>query len=278
MKIVPLIKRLVRSPLSAVGLGIVAVFMVVGLLAPVLTPYDPLAQDLPNRLAPMTREHLFGTDTLGRDILSRFVLGTRISFTIGVVVTGISATAGTLIGLVSGYAGGWVDEAFMRLADIFLAFPSLILAMAIAAVLGPSLTNTMIAIAVVEWPVYSRLVRGQVLSLREKEFVEAARAVGASRHVLLLRHILPNCLAPILVRMTMDMGGVILTAAGLSFIGFGAQPPTPEWGVMISEGRDYIMSHWWISTWPGLAIFTVVMGFNLLGDGLRDLLDPRLKE
>lgn len=271
-------KRLVRSPLSAVGLGIVAVFVLVGLLAPALAPYDPLAQDLPNRLAPMSREHPFGTDTLGRDILSRLIVGTRISFTIGVVVTGISATAGTLIGLVSGYAGGWVDEAFMRLADIFLAFPSLILAMAIAAVLGPSLTNTMIAIAVVEWPVYARLVRGQVLSMREKEFVEAARALGVGHYVLLLRHVLPNCLAPVLVRMTMDMGGVILTAAGLSFIGFGAQPPTPEWGVMISEGRDYIMSHWWISTWPGLAIFTVVMGFNLLGDGLRDLLDPRLKE
>jgi len=273
-----LFRRLVRSPLSAVGLGVVSLFVLVGLLAPALAPYDPLAQELPNRLAPMSRAHPFGTDTLGRDIFSRLLVGTRISFTIGVVVTGLAATTGTLVGLVSGYAGGWVDEVCMRVADIFLAFPSLILAMAIAAVLGPSLTNTMIAIAVVEWPVYSRLVRGQVLSLREKEFVEAARAVGAGRHVLLLRHILPNCLAPIMVRMTMDMGGVILTAAGLSFIGFGAQPPAPEWGVMISEGRDYIMSHWWVSTWPGLAIFTVVMGFNLLGDGLRDLLDPRLKE
>jgi peptide/nickel transport system permease protein len=218
-----------------------------------------------------------GLDNLGRDILSRTIAGTRISLGIGLVVLCIAGVFGTIFGLVAGYFGGRVDEVMMRITDMFLAFPALILAMAFAALLGPNLVNTMIAISFVRWTMYARLVRGEVLRLRETEFVESARSLGSSHFRILFRHILPNALAPVIVRATMDMGAVILTAAGLSFIGFGAQPPTAEWGVMVSDGRQFIMTQWWVSTFPGLAILIVVLGFNLLGDGLRDVLDPRLR-
>jgi len=268
---------LLRSPLTVAGLVLIVVFSLSALLASVLAPANPLDQKLSQRLKPPSPAHWLGTDQLGRDVLSRLLFGARISLTIGLVVVGTAGTFGTLVGLVAGYTGGLVDEALMRVTDVFLAFPALILAMAIAGALGPSLNNAMIAIAVVTWPVYARLVRGQVLSLREREFVEAARSLGASTARILWRHILPNTLAPILVQASFDMGGAILSAAGLSFIGFGAQPPAPEWGVMISDGRKFINTQSWLSLFPGLAILLTVAAFNLIGDGLRDALDPRLR-
>lgn len=255
----------------------ILIFSASALFAPALAPADPLDQKLSLRLKPPSLAYWLGTDQLGRDMLSRLLFGARISLIIGLVVVGLAGTFGTLVGLVAGYTRGIVDEVLMRVTDLFLAFPALILAMAIAGALGPNLNNAMIAIAVVTWPVYARLARSQVLSLREREFVEAARSLGASTPRILWRHILPNTLAPLLVQASFDMGGAILTAAGLSFIGFGAQPPTPEWGVMISEGRKFITTHPWLSLFPGLAILLTVAAFNLIGDGLRDALDPRLR-
>jgi len=267
---------ILANPLNLVALVLIALFAVCALLAPVLAPYDPLAQELSARLRPPSPEHWLGTDSLGRDIASRILYGARISLIIGVVVVASAGVVGTAIGLVAGYAGGLVDEVLMRLTEVFLAFPALILAMAIAGALGPSLTNAIIAIAAVTWAVYARLVRGQILSLRRREFVEAARAIGASRTRIVVRHLLPNALAPIMIQASFDLGSSIIAAAGLSFIGFGAQPPTPEWGVMISEGRNYISTQPWLSLFPGLAILIAVGSFNLLGDGLRDAFDPRL--
>ncbi len=266
-----------RSPLTVAGYILIAILILVAVSAPLLAPADPLKQVLSTRLKPPSAEHWLGTDQLGRDVLSRMMYGARISLLVGTIVVGLAASVGTLVGLVAGYAGGWLDEGLMRLTDVFFAFPALILAMAISGALGPSLTNAMIAIAVVTWPVYARLVRAQVLSLREREFVEASRALGASGEHIVWKHILPNTLAPILVQASFDMGGAILSAAGLSFIGFGAQPPTAEWGVMISEGRNYIVTQPWLSLFPGLAILLTVTAFNLIGDGLRDALDPRLR-
>ncbi len=267
---------ILANPLNLVAIALIATLAACALLAPLLAPYDPLAQDLAVRLKPPSPEHWLGTDSLGRDIASRILYGARISLVIGVVVVGSAGVFGTFVGLVAGYAGGLVDEALMRLTEVFLAFPALILAMAIAGALGPSLTNAIIAIAAVTWAVYARLVRGQILSLRQREFVEAARAMGASRRRIVLRHLLPNTLAPLMVQASFDMGSSIIAAAGLSFIGFGAQPPTPEWGVMISEGRNFISTQPWLSLFPGLAILLAVGSFNLLGDGLRDAFDPRL--
>jgi peptide/nickel transport system permease protein len=243
----------------------------------VIAPANPIKQVLSARLKPPSAAHWLGTDQLGRDVLSRMMYGARISLLIGIVVVGLAASIGTLVGLVAGYAGGWLDEGLMRVTDVFFAFPALILAMAISGALGPSLTNAMIAIAVVSWPVYARLVRAQVLTLREREYVEAARGLGASADRIVRQHILPNTLAPLLVQASFDMGGAILSAAGLSFIGFGAQPPTAEWGVMISESRNYIATQPWLSLFPGIAILLTVAAFNLIGDGLRDVLDPRLR-
>ena len=267
---------ILANPLNVVAFVLIAVFALCALFAPLLAPYDPLFQDLGIRLTPPSPEHWLGTDSLGRDILSRILYGARISLLVGVVVVVSAGLVGTAIGLVAGYVGGFVDEALMRLTEVFLAFPALILAMAIAGALGPSLTNAIIAIAAVTWAVYARLVRGQILSLRQREFVEAARAIGASRTRIVVRHLLPNALAPLMIQASFDLGSSIIAAAGLSFIGFGAQPPTPEWGVMISEGRNYISTQPWLSLFPGLAILLAVGSFNLLGDGLRDAFDPRL--
>lgn len=267
---------ILKNPLNLLAMALIAVFAACALLAPVLAPYDPLAQDLGSRLQPPSPQHWLGTDSLGRDIASRILYGARISLIIGVVVVASAGVVGTVIGLFAGYAGGFVDEALMRLTEVFLAFPALILAMAIAGALGPSLTNAIIAIAAVTWAVYARLTRGQILSLKRREFVEAARAMGASRVRILWRHLLPNVVAPLMVQASFDLGSAIIAAAGLSFIGFGAQPPTPEWGVMISEGRNYISTQPWLSLFPGLAILFAVGSFNLLGDGLRDAFDPRL--
>jgi len=241
-----------------------------------IAPYDPLGVALGSRLEPPSPEHWLGTDQVGRDILSRLLYGSRISLVIGVAVVASAGVFGTFVGLIAGYASGLVDEALMRLTEVFLAFPALILAMAIAGALGPSLTNAIIALAAVTWAIYARLARGQILSLRRREFVEAARGIGASQLRIILRHLLPNAVAPLMVQASFDMGSVIIAAAGLSFIGFGAQPPTPEWGVMISEGRNFISTQPWLSLFPGLAILLAVGSFNLLGDGLRDAFDPRL--
>jgi len=266
-----------RSPLSMVGLIIISAFVLIAVFAPFLTKYDPIEQDLSNRLQAPCRENPLGRDQLGRDILSRVIYGSRISLRIGITVIVIAATTGTVLGVVAGYLGGIIDEIVMRITDMFLAFPSLILAMAISAALGRSLENTVIAIGIVAWPTYARLARSQTLSVKEEQFVEAVRSLGASRKRIIFSHILPQCLPSIIIQATLSMGGIMLTAAGLGFIGFGAEPPIPEWGVMISDGRNFIMREWWVSTYPGLAMLFAVLGFNLLGDGLRDVLDPRLR-
>jgi peptide/nickel transport system permease protein len=271
------IGRVARQPAVAAGLVIMLVFLVAALLAPLISPYNPLGQEVVNGLKPPSATHLLGTDKLGRDIFSRMLYGARISLAVGLAVVALAGALGTLLGVVAGFVGGLVDEALMRITDLFFAFPALILAMAIAGALGPSLANALIAISAVSWPVYARLVRGQVLALKERDFVLAARALGISEARIIARHVLPNTLAPLLVQVSFDMGAAITAVAGLSFIGFGAQPPTPEWGVMISEGRNYIATQWWLATMPAIGILLVVGAFNLLGDGLRDLLDPRLR-
>jgi peptide/nickel transport system permease protein len=268
---------LLTNPLSAAGLILVCLAVVAAVLAPQITPSDPLAMTLENRLAPPSAEHWFGTDDGGRDILSRIIYGTRSSLLTALGILAMASILGTTVGLVAGSCGGWVDEVLMRITDMFLAFPALVLAMGLAATLGPSLFNAMIATAIVWWPWYARLVRGQTLQLKHEAFVEAARIAGASPIRIAIHHILRNCLTPIIVQMSLDIGYAILTLASLSFIGLGAQPPTPEWGSMVSIGRDYFLDQWWMVTFPGLAIFISVMAFNLLGDGLQEALSPRLR-
>lgn len=270
-------RRFGKEKIAIFGLTIIILFSLLALLAPVLAPYDPLYQNISDSLSPPSAAHWLGADKLGRDILSRLLYGARISLATGLSVVALASVTGTLVGAFAGYAGKWWDEGLMRITDIFFAFPSLILAMAIAGALGPSLRNALIAVAVVTWPIYARLARGQVLVLRRRDFVEAAHAVGAGHGLILRRHLFPNMLSPLLVQASFDMGTTILSVAGLSFIGFGAQPPTPEWGVMISEGRNYITTHWWLTFFPAIATLLSVAGFNLVGDGLRDVLDPRLR-
>jgi len=268
------LRRFVRNPGTVLGSLLALLLVAVALLAPVLAG-DPLAQDLGARLQPPSGEHLLGTDQLGRDVWSRVVHGSRISLRIGLTVVTVALVIGGLVGLLAGMVGGLVDEIAMRLTDIFFAFPALILAMAIAGALGPSLGNLMIAVAAVSWPNYARLLRAQVLSLKTLDFVDASRALGANRWRQALRHVLPNAITPLLVQASFDVGAAILTAAGLGFIGFGAQPPTPEWGAVVSETRSFIAEAPWASSAPALAILLTVLAFNLLGDGLRDVLDPR---
>ena len=265
-----------RHPLAMVGLVIIIILFITAVFAPLIAPYDPYDIMSDKRLRPPSSEHFFGTDDMGRDLFSRVVYGSRLSLIAALVVLSLAISIGVFVGSIAGYWGGRVDEILMRLTDMFLAFPALILAMCIASALGPSLINAMIAISVVWWPWYARLTRGQILSLKNIEYVEAARALGASNARILLKYILPNCMAPLIVQATMDIGYAILTTASLSFIGVGAVSPTPEWGSMISVGRSFILVQWWFPTFPGLAIFLAVAGFNLLGDGLRDILDPRL--
>ena len=266
-----------RQPLIMLGFVLLVIFVLAAVFAPQLSPTDPLKGQVVNSLKPPSPAHLFGTDKLGREIVSRLLYGARISLFVGFSVVIAASLIGSFLGLIAGYLGGWADEILMRVTDIFFAFPSLILAMAIAGALGPSLQNALIAITTVTWPIYARLIRGQVLALKEREVIIAAHTVGVPAWLILLRHILPNTLAPLLVQASFDLGAAILSVAGLSFIGFGAQPPTPEWGVRISDGRNYMATQWWLATFPALAILLVVTGFNLLGDGLRDLLDPRLR-
>lgn len=271
------VRGLRKSPLAVLGSVIIGILIAMAIFAPFLAPYSPTAMRLPERLSPPSSRHIFGTDDVGRDILSRVIYGSRISLRICTVVVGLTIGIGTILGVTAGYLGGWVDELIMRISDVFLAFPALILAMAIAAALGPSLQNVILAMVVIWWPRYARVARGQVLVLREIDYMVAAKAIGTSAGRTFIHHILPNCISPIIIQATLDLGEVLLTAATLSFIGFGAQPPTPEWGAMISLGRNYLRDHWWYATFPGLAILVTVMGFNLLGDAARDVLDPRLR-
>jgi len=273
-----LIYQVKKSPLTIIGALIIVLLFTVAIFAEQIAPYEPDEINPPQRLKAPSREHLCGTDTAGRDIFSRIVHGSRISIRIGTVVVTLAMVFGSLVGIFSGYMGGKVDEVIMRITDIFFSVPYLILAMAIAAALGPNLTNTMIALAIVWWPVYTRLTRGQALLIREATYIEAARGLGAGHGRILLRHVLPNSLAPVIVQASLDFGHAVMFAAALSFIGLGAQPPTPEWGAMISMGRHYLRDSWWYPTFPGLAILITVLGFNLLGDGLRDILDPKLQE
>jgi peptide/nickel transport system permease protein len=269
------LRRLVSNPLSLMGLIILVVFVVAAIAAPLIAPDNPNAFDGAAKFLAPSGSHIFGTDDVGRDLFSRVIYGARYSLLSAVAILAFAATVGTTIGLIAGYAGGWVDEILMRVTDMFLAFPALILAMAAAAALGPSLFNAAVATGIVWWPWYARLVRGQVLHLKNEPFVAAARVAGASRQRVMVRHILRNCTTPIIVQMSLDVGYAILTMAALSFVGLGAQPPTPEWGSMIATGRDYYLNQWWYATFPGLAIFLVVMAANLVGDGLQDALAPR---
>jgi len=262
--------------MAMVGLGIIAVLIGTAIFAPLLAPHDPFVQDLANRLQPLGAEdHILGTDTLGRDILSRMIYGSRITLYIVALVAMIAPIAGLLVGTVSGYAGGWTDIILMRITDIFLAFPRLVLALAFVAALGAGIENAVLAIALTAWPPYARMARAETLTIRSSDYISAIRLQGAGPFRIITKHIWPLCISSLIVRVTLDMAGIILAAAGLGFLGLGAQPPSPEWGAMISEGRRFILDHWWIATMPGLAIFTVSLAFNLLGDGLRDVLDPK---
>ncbi|MCA9879742.1 MAG: ABC transporter permease [Thermomicrobiales bacterium] len=269
--------RLSANPVTLVGLALAVFLIVVAVAAPLIAPHDPIALNPADRLLAPSTSYWFGTDDGGRDVFSRVVFGARYSLLSAAVVLTLAIVIGTTVGLVAGYAGGKVDEALMRLTDMFLAFPALVLAMGISAALGPSLVNSMGAIAIVWWPWYARLVRGQTLRLRSEQFVDAARTSGASDAQIVVHHILPNCLTPIIVQASLDVGYAILTTASLSFIGLGAQPPTPEWGAMVATGKNYILDQWWMATFPGFAIFLSVMAFNLLGDGLQEALSPVLR-
>jgi len=268
--------RFRRNPLAMIGLLIVLLLLVVAALAPVLAPHDPITQDLRMRLLPpLTGGHILGTDDFGRDILSRLIMGSRITLFIIAMVAVTAPLLGMLVGTVAGYFGGLVDEVLMRLTDIFLAFPKLILALALVAVLGPGMENAVLAIALTSWPPYARVARAETLTVRNSDYIAAVRLQGAGAGRIILGHVMPMCLPSVIIRVTLDMAGVILIAAGLGFLGLGVQPPMPEWGAMISAGRKYLFEQWWVATMPGLAIFIVSLGFNLLGDGLRDVLDPR---
>ncbi len=267
---------LIGNRLNLLGVIIVLVFLFLALFGEFLAPHDPYAPDITNsKLLAPSFTHPFGTDELGRDVLSRIMTGTRISLQVAFIVLGFAVTFGTIVGLISGYFGGWVDEALMRFTDMFLAFPALILAVAIAASLGRNLRNTMIALATVFWPWYARLVRAQVLSIKEREFVQAAHSIGMSRSRIMLRHVLPNAASVIIIQITLDVGYAVLATSSLSFIGLGAQPPSPEWGTMMATARNYFRDAWWYMAFPGLALTLTVLAFNLLGDGLQDALDPR---
>jgi peptide/nickel transport system permease protein len=264
-----------RHPMALVGAGIVLLAALVAIAAPLVAPYAPSAQHLALRLQPPSGAHWLGTDELGRDILSRLIYGARVTLGIVSLVSVVTAPTGLLIGCAAGYFGGLVEAVLMRLTDIFLVLPRLILALAFVAALGPGIENAVLAIAIVSWPPYARVARAETLALRRAEFVEAARLAGASDWRIVLRHIMPLCLPSVIVRMSLDMAGVILIAAGLGFLGLGAQPPTPEWGAMIATGRQYMLDHWWVAAMPGIAIAVLSLAFNLLVDGLRDWLDPK---
>lgn len=264
-------------PLSMLGLFIIIGFFIIALFAPFIATHDPNNISLSERMQPPSSTHFFGTDALGRSIFSRVIYGARVSLLIGFIVILVSGFIGIVLGLVAGYFGGLIDESIMRLTDMFLAFPGILLAMAFVVAMKPSVESTVLALAFVSWPGYARLVRAQVLSVKEETYIEAARAAGENSLSIIVNHILPNILPPLLVQITLNLGHAIMRGSTLGFIGLGAAPPTPEWGVMAAEGRKYILNEWWICSYPAIAITLVVIAFNLFGDGLRDALDPRLR-
>ena len=264
-----------RNPMAVAGLAIIVLLLLIAAFAPLIAPFDPLAQALDKRLLPPSATNWFGTDALGRDIFSRIVYGTRITLVIVLLVVVTVGPFGLLIGAISGYYGGWVDRLLMRITDVFLAFPRLVLALAFVAALGPGIVNAIIAIAITTWPPYARVARAETMVIRNQDYIAAMRLQGASQGRIIWKHVVPMCMSSLIVRTTFDMAGIILTAAGLGFLGLGAQPPMPEWGAMISAGREQIFDQWWVATFTGVAICIVALGFNLLGDGLRDVMDAR---
>jgi len=268
---------LLRNPTAVIGGAIILLMALMAIFAPLIAPYDPVQIDLRSRLQAPSWAHFFGTDNVGRDIFSRIVYGARVSLLIGLAVIGLAGTVGSLLGATAGYFGGKLDNFIMRCMDVILSFPSLVLAMALAAALGPSLRNAILAVAVVQIPKFARMARGEALAIREKIFVKAAKVSGFRAPWIIIHHILPNCMGSLMVLATLTIGDTILVAASLSFIGLGAQPPTPEWGAMVSSGRDFIPEQWWYPTFPGLFIVFTVIGFNIFGDALRDVLDPRVR-
>lgn len=270
------LQRLFRNRFASTGLGVVLLLFFLSLLAPYLTPYDPDAVDAYRVLMPPSWDHWFGTDELGRDVLTRVLYGARISLKVGFVAVGIAVAIGTAVGLIAGYYGGWLDALLMRLVDIMLCFPTFFLILAVIAMLEPSIWYIMVIIGLTGWMGVARLVRAEVLSLKEREFVMAAIALGASDIRIIFRHILPNALSPVLVSATLGVAGAILTESALSFLGIGVQPPTPSWGNILTSGKDYIEFAWWLSLFPGTAILVTVLSYNLVGEGIRDALDPRI--
>jgi peptide/nickel transport system permease protein len=270
-------RRLARDRAAIAGLVVVAVLVVVAIVAPRIVPYDPNDQSFRIKLEAPSSEHWLGTDEFGRDIFSRVLIGTQVALQVGIVPVLLALTAGVTLGLVSGFYGGWIDQVIMRLIDVMLAFPWLLLAIGIMAILGPGIQNVIIAVAIVYIPAFARIVRGSVLSIKEKEYIEAARAMGQPTSRIMVRHVLSNAWAPIIVLSTLSIGQAIIYAAGLSFIGLGTQPPDADWGVMLTSGREYLRDAPWLGFFPGLAILITVLAFNLFGDGLRDALDPRLR-
>jgi peptide/nickel transport system permease protein len=270
--------RFRSNPLSVIGLGALLILVIIAIIAPYVVPFpEDAAGNIRalERLQPPGAPYYFGTDHVGRDIFSRVLMGTALALKVGAVIIFLAAAIGVTVGAIAGYFGGWVDDLLMRITDIFLTVPALMLAIAVTAALGKGITNVMIGISLVWWPGFARLTRSLVLTIREEAYVEAARSIGVGPARILLRHIFPNTLSPIVVKMSTDYGFAVLTAAALGFIGLGAQPPTPEWGAMINDGRSYFPEKWWVATFPGMAIFIMVFSWNLLGDGIRDLLDPR---
>lgn len=264
------------NKLAMFGFYVVVALVLVAVFAPWLAPHDPLAADLTQRLQTAAESGTaLGTDHLGRDLLSRLIYGARYTLMVVLLVAITAAPLGLLVGTVAGFFGGWVDAVLMRITDVFLAFPKLILALAFVAALGPGIENAVFAIALTAWPPYARIARAETLTVRKADYIAAARLQGVSNARLIRRHIMPMCMSSVIVRVTLDMAGIILTAAGLGFLGLGAQPPSPEWGAMVSDGRQFLLEQWWVATIPGIAIFVVSLAFNLLGDGLRDVLDPR---
>lgn len=269
-------KRFASNPLSMFGFAILVLLVAAAAFGPLFAPHDPLQQVLPDRLLPPgSPSHWLGTDQLGRDILSRLIYGSRLTLSIAILVVVVVVPIGLLIGTVAGFIGGWIDVVLMRITDIALAFPKIVLALAFAAALGPGVINAVIAISITAWPAYARLARAETLRYVNADFIHAARLQGASRPRLLLRYIVPLCASSVIVRATLDMAGIVLTVAGLGFLGLGAQPPSPEWGFMVASGREVLLNAWWVATMPGIAILLVSLAFNLLGDGLRDVFDPR---
>lgn len=273
-------RMLKKNKMALVGLGILVILVLLALFADVIADYDTVVikQNLANRLKGPSAEHWLGTDEFGRDIFARLIHGARVSLKVGIIAVGISIVLGGILGALAGFYGGRIDNIIMRIMDVFLAVPSILLAIAIVSALGPSIINLMVAISISSVPRYARIVRASVLSIRDQEFVEAARAIGANNARIIFRHIIPNSLAPVIVQGTLGVASAILSTAGLSFIGLGIQPPAPEWGSMLSGGRQYLRYAWWVTTFPGVAIMITILSLNLLGDGLRDALDPRLKQ